>query len=93
MVEGSQIDWAGHSNDIVGAMSEMQDFEAAFEKAIDFAKKMVKHWWLQLQIIQQGLVFRQRDQYNWLTEPLHAAKHADFMAEEIIKMVMWKNSD
>ena len=60
MVEGSQIDWAGHSNDIVGAMSEMQDFEAAFEKAIDFAKKMVKHWWLQLQIIQQGLVFRQR---------------------------------
>ena len=39
MVEGSQIDWAGHSNDIVGAMSEMQDFEAAFEKAIDFAKK------------------------------------------------------
>ena len=42
MVEGSQIDWAGHSNDIVGAMSEMQDFEAAFEKAIDFAKKMVK---------------------------------------------------
>ena len=40
MVEGSQIDWAGHiCNDIVGAMGEMQDFEAAFEKAIDFAKK------------------------------------------------------
>ncbi|MCY8632015.1 alkaline phosphatase, partial [Bacillus spizizenii] len=27
MVEGSQIDWAGHDNDIVGAMSEMDDFE------------------------------------------------------------------
>ena len=27
MVEGSQIDWAGHDNDIVGAMSEMKDFE------------------------------------------------------------------
>ncbi|MBP2002395.1 alkaline phosphatase [Paenibacillus shirakamiensis] len=39
MVEGSQIDWAGHDNDIVGAMSEMQDFEKAFKNAIDFAKK------------------------------------------------------
>ena len=82
MVEGSQIDWAGHSNDIVGAMSEMQDFEAAFEKAIDFAKKD-----------GETLVVTTADHstgglslYNWLTEPLHAAKRTpDFMAEEIIK--------
>ena len=39
MVEGSQIDWAGHDNDIVGAMSEMEDFEKAFKAAIEFAKK------------------------------------------------------
>lgn len=39
MVEGSQIDWAGHGNDIVGAMSEMEDFEKAFQAAIDFAEK------------------------------------------------------
>ncbi len=39
MVEGSQIDWAAHDNDIVGAMSEMEDFEKAFKVAIDFAKK------------------------------------------------------
>ena len=39
MVEGSQIDWAGHDNDIVAAMSEMEDFEKAFKSAIDFAKK------------------------------------------------------
>lgn len=32
MVEGSQIDWAGHDNDVVAAMSEMKDFELAFEK-------------------------------------------------------------
>lgn len=37
LVEGSQIDWAGHDNDIVGAMSEVKDFEAAFKDAIDFA--------------------------------------------------------
>jgi len=38
MVEGSQIDWAGHGNDIVGAMSEMADFDAAVLEAIKFAK-------------------------------------------------------
>ncbi|WP_052158882.1 alkaline phosphatase [Halobacillus sp. BBL2006] len=39
MVEGSQIDWAGHDNDVVAAMSEMRDFEKAFQEAIEFAKK------------------------------------------------------
>ena len=74
MVEGSQIDWAGHSNDIVGAMSEMQDFEAAFEKATTADHST------------GGLSLGKGDQYNWLTEPLHAAKRTpDFMAEEIIK--------
>lgn len=38
MVEGSQIDWAEHDNDVVGTMSEMEDFERAFKAAIDFAK-------------------------------------------------------
>ncbi len=39
MVEGDQIDWAGHDNDIVGAMSEMKDFEKAYKAKIAFAKK------------------------------------------------------
>ncbi len=38
MVEASQIDWAGHRNDIVGVMSEMRDFELAVLEAVDFAK-------------------------------------------------------
>jgi len=33
MVEGSQIDWASHSNDIVGVLSEMQDFANAIAVA------------------------------------------------------------
>jgi alkaline phosphatase len=37
LVEGSQIDWAGHDNDIVGAMSELKDFETAFHVALQFA--------------------------------------------------------
>ncbi|MDQ0232141.1 alkaline phosphatase [Metabacillus malikii] len=39
MVEGSQIDWAEHDNDIVGTMSEMEDFERAFKAAIEFAEQ------------------------------------------------------
>jgi alkaline phosphatase len=38
LVEGSQIDWAGHRNDIVGVISEMKDFEQAFKTVLTFAK-------------------------------------------------------
>ncbi|MCH8537105.1 MAG: alkaline phosphatase [Alkalimonas sp.] len=33
MVEGSQIDWCGHANDIACAMTEMHDFALAIETA------------------------------------------------------------
>lgn len=39
MVEASQIDRAAHLNSIASAMSEMEDYEAAWNVAIDFAKK------------------------------------------------------
>lgn len=39
MVEGSQIDWAGHANDPAWAMSDAEAFEKAVKVAIDFAKK------------------------------------------------------
>lgn len=86
MVEGSQIDWAGHDNDIIAAMSEMQDFEEAFQAAIDFAEKdgntlivaTADH-------STGGFSIAADDDYNWFTEPLHAAKRTpDFMAEEIM---------
>lgn len=37
MVEGSQIDWAGHGNDAAYAMRELADFDAAIKTALDFA--------------------------------------------------------
>lgn len=37
MVEGSQIDWAGHSNDKDGIVNEMLDFDRAIKVAFDFA--------------------------------------------------------
>ncbi len=39
MVEGSQIDWAGHANDSAYLVTEMIDFDNAVKAAYDFAKK------------------------------------------------------
>jgi len=39
MVEGSQIDWAGHSNDAKYLVGEMLDFEKVIAAALDFAEK------------------------------------------------------
>lgn len=39
MVEGSQIDWAGHANNTEYLVSEMLDFEKTIVAALDFAKK------------------------------------------------------
>lgn len=39
MVEGSQIDWGGHDNDIEYVETEMIDFDKAIGKALEFAKK------------------------------------------------------
>lgn len=38
MVEGSQIDWAGHANDPAWAMHDSKAFDEAVAEAIDFAK-------------------------------------------------------
>ncbi len=39
MVEGSQIDWACHDNNMKQEISEMLDFDKAVGKALDFAAK------------------------------------------------------
>jgi alkaline phosphatase len=38
MVEGSQVDWAGHANNLDYLKREMQDFDEAVKTALDFAK-------------------------------------------------------
>ena len=37
MLEGSQVDWAGHANDLNYLKREMQDFDKAVELALDYA--------------------------------------------------------
>jgi Alkaline phosphatase len=39
MVEGSKVDWAAHSNDAIGCMTEYLAFDRAVGAAIEFAKK------------------------------------------------------
>jgi alkaline phosphatase len=39
MVEGSQIDWGAHQNDVEYVISETLDFDQAVGKALDFASK------------------------------------------------------
>lgn len=87
MVEGSQIDWAGHDNDIVGAMSEMEDFEKAYKAAIEFAKKD-KHTLVVATADHStgGFSIGAKGIYNWSGAPIKAAKRTpDFMADAIVK--------
>jgi len=39
MIEGSQIDWAGHANDQPYLLSEMEDFNTALNTVLDFEEK------------------------------------------------------
>jgi alkaline phosphatase len=39
LVEGSQIDWAGHDNDVVGVIGEMEEFNAAVAVALEFVAR------------------------------------------------------
>ena len=39
MIEGSQIDWGGHSNDSEYIISEMLEFNRAIGKVLDFAEQ------------------------------------------------------
>jgi alkaline phosphatase len=87
MVEGSQVDWAGHDNDIVAAMSEMEDFEKAYKAAIEFAKKD-KHTLVVATADHStgGYSIGADGIYNWFGAPIKAAKRTpDFMAAEIAK--------
>ena len=85
MVEGSEIDWAGHDNDAVAAMSEMEDFEKAYKAAIEFAKKD-KHTLVVTTADHStgGFAMGRDGEYKWDPAPLKAAKKTpDYMAAKI----------
>lgn len=87
MVEGSQIDWAAHDNDTVGAMSEVKDFEQAYKAAIDFAKKD-KHTLViaTADHTTGGFTIGANGEKNWHAEPiLSAKKHLNSWPKKSVK--------
>jgi len=75
MIEGSQIDWCGHANDIACAMAEMDDFA----KSIEHAKAYVDKNPDTLLVITAdhstgGLTLGAHGQYKWEAEVVKGVK-------------------
>ena len=75
MVEGSEIDWAGHDSSIVGIISEMEDFIKAVQVVLDFARQNRDT----LVIITAdhetgGMSLGRDDIYRWDPRPLKGLK-------------------
>ena len=93
MVEASQIDWAGHRNNVVGVMSEMQDFELALKVALKFANEDG-----QTQIIltadhetgglSLGTRYDNKNKYYWKGRVI---KQFTKTPEEIVKRALYSN--
>ncbi|UTH14836.1 alkaline phosphatase [Macrococcus equipercicus] len=87
MVEGSQIDWAGHANDVTGAMSEMRDFDLAFQEAINFAKTDCNTLVIATADHSTGgLSMGARGEYNFFVEPIRQMKHTpEYLRAQLMK--------
>nr|WP_259394838.1 alkaline phosphatase [Shewanella sp. SR44-3] len=94
LVEGSLIDWAGHSNDIVSAMGEMQEFAASIEVAEQFARQNKDT----LVIITAdhntgGLSIGANGEYVWHPEVIKNVKASpDVIAKQLIDTEAWLSS-
>jgi alkaline phosphatase len=75
MIEGSQIDWCGHANDIACAMAEMDDFAKSIEKAKAFVDKN-KDTLLVITADHStgGLTLGAHGQYKWDTNVVKSVK-------------------
>ncbi|MGD9021484.1 MAG: alkaline phosphatase, partial [Lysobacterales bacterium] len=75
LVEGSQIDWAGHGNSIPGVISEMEDFMAAVQVVLDFADQDQQTLIVILADHETGGMAIGRDGAgHWNAEPLKGLK-------------------
>ena len=86
MIEGSQIDWCGHANDIACAMAEMDDFA----KAIRIAKAYVDSHPDTLLVITAdhetgGLSLGSEGIYAWNSKVIKGVKHT---ATEISRQLL-----
>ncbi|MEZ7276277.1 alkaline phosphatase [Pseudoalteromonas sp. 68 DY56-GL68] len=100
MIEGSQIDWCGHANDIACAMGEMDDFAKSIEQAKAYVDKNPDT----LLVITAdhstgGLTLGAHGQYKWETDVVKGVKATAgtitkaLLESEDLKSVWQKYSD
>lgn len=87
LIEASQIDWAAHDNDIVHAMSEMNEYADVFSYVMEYAKKDG-----QTQVIAAadhssgGFTVGADGVYNWDASVIKATKRTpNYIAKKIAK--------
>ncbi|MBU2923333.1 alkaline phosphatase [Colwellia sp. 1_MG-2023] len=85
LVEASQVDWGGHSNDIVAAMGEMDDLA----KTLEYFEQYVKNNPDTLVVVTAdhstgGLTIGANGTYEWKPETLKIMKHSPkFIANKL----------
>ena len=88
MIEGSQIDWCGHANDIACAMAEMHDFA----EAIKVAKAYVDNNPDTILVVTAdhetgGLSLGAGGQYSWKRDVIKKVKHSgDYIAGQLLAL-------
>ncbi|RUO40822.1 alkaline phosphatase [Pseudidiomarina aestuarii] len=88
MIEGSQIDWCGHANDIACAVHEMADFAAAIEVVKAY---QAEHPNTLLVITADhstgGLTLGQGGEYAWYSERVMGIQNSlAFLTERLLEM-------
>lgn len=87
LIEGSQIDWAGHGNDIIDAMAEMDDLA----KTLEYLENFVKSHPDTLVVITAdhstgGLTIAANGKYEWNPQVLRSINHStDFITKELVE--------
>ncbi|QSX33106.1 alkaline phosphatase [Shewanella avicenniae] len=92
LVEGSQIDWAGHDNDVAAAMGEMDEFAHSIEIVEQFVRS---HPDTLLVVTADhntgGFSIGANDKYEWHPEVLRQLKSSpDEMAASAIAVEQWR---
>jgi alkaline phosphatase len=87
LIEASQIDWAGHINDVSSAMAEMDDLA----KTLEYLEHFVKHHPDTLVIVTAdhstgGMTLGAKGKYEWQPEKLRTMKHSPaYITKQLIK--------
>ena len=93
LIEASQIDWAGHVNDVSSAMAEMDDLA----KTLEYLEHFVEHHPDTLVIVTAdhstgGLTLGAKGKYEWQPEKLRSMQHSPtYIAKQLLKNEITSN--